>query len=158
MSESSSYGQENQSVSDVGTTTQQPASNAPLQQMSTPFIRLGHLVDRAIPNIRTVDGMAYALAKRTPRTVAVCMILLVAGIIASRLNIWTEGYLWGIPSLGAISMGVGFWVWSSNLMLRPDLSPEARTVLKRAINLQLSMVVAGALAVVYFIGMAMGFW
>lgn len=158
MSESSNDGQENQSVKDGGATTQQPAASSRLQQMAAPFIRLAHVIDRAIPNIRTVDGMAYELAKRTPRTIAVCMFLLVAGIIASRLNIWTEGYLWGIPSLGAIGMGIGFWVWSSNLMLRPDLSPEARAVLKRAINLQLSMVVAGALAVVYFIGMAIGFW
>lgn len=131
---------------------------AGLKQMSVPFVKVVQTVDRAIPNIRTVDGMAYALAKRTPRTLAVCMVLLLAGIIASRLNVWSEGYLWGIPSLGAISMGIGFWVWSSNVLLRPDLSPEARETLQRAIRLQLFMVGAGALAAVYFVGMAFGFW
>ena len=55
-------------------------------------------------------------------------------------------------------MGVGFWVWSSNLLMRRELSPEAREVLKRAINLQLTMVVAGVLALVYFLGMAIGWW
>ncbi len=154
MSESSRYGYEaeDKAARPVG------AVKNTLKTMSKPFVRVGKAVDNAIPNYRTVDSMAYSLAKRTPRAVAICMALLLAGIVASRLNIWTEGYLWGIPSLGAISMGVGFWVWSSNLLMRRELSPEAREVLKRAINLQLTMVVAGVLAVVYFLGMALGWW
>lgn len=135
-----------------------PTMKTKLKEAAVPFIRLAKAVDRAIPNIRTADGMAYALAKRTPRTLAICMALLFAGVIASRLNVWSEGYLWGIPSLGAISMGVGFWVWSSNMLLRPDISPAARFALKRAVRLQLTMVVAGALAMVYFVGMALGLW
>lgn len=135
-----------------------PTMKTKLKEVAVPFIRLAKAVDRAIPNIRTADGMAYALAKRTPRTLAICMTLLFAGVIASRLNVWSEGYLWGIPSLGAISMGVGFWVWSSNMLLRPDISPEARFALKRAVRLQLTIVVAGALAMVYFVGMALGLW
>lgn len=154
MSESSRYGYESEekAARPVGT------AKSTFKSMSKPFVRMGQAVDNAIPNYRTVDSMAYSLAKRTPRAVAICMALLLAGIVASRLNIWTEGYLWGIPSLGAISMGVGFWVWSSNLLMQRELSPEAREVLKRAINLQLTMVVAGVLAMVYFVGMALGWW
>lgn len=135
-----------------------PTLKTKLKEASRPFIRMAKAIDRAIPNVRTVDGMAYELAKRTPRALAICMALLFAGIVASRLNLWVEGFLWGIPSLGAISMGAGFWVWSSNVMLRPDLSPEARAVLQRAIRLQLLMVFAGILAVIYFVGMALRFW
>lgn len=157
MSESSGYGydryeSEEKAARPMGT------MKKTFQNMSKPFVQVGKALDQAIPNYRTVDSMAYSLAKRTPRAVAVCMVLLLAGIVASRLNVWTEGYLWGIPSLGAISMGVGFWVWSSNLLMRRELSPEAREVLKRAINLQLTMVVAGVLGIVYFLGMALGWW
>lgn len=159
MSESNRYGY---GKFEVAQPAEEPTSGSnvknSLKKMSAPFVKFGKAVDHAIPNIRTVDGMAYALAKRTPRTLAICMVLLLAGIVASRLNIWTEGYLWGIPSLGAISMGIGFWVWSSNVMMRPDLSPDARATLQRAIRLQLLMVGAGALAAVYFVGMAVGFW
>lgn len=129
-----------------------------LKSVASPFIRMGKAVDRAIPNYRTADEMAFALAKRTPRALAICMVLLLAGVVASRLNVWTEGYLWGIPSLGAISMGIGFWVWSSNIAMRRDISAEARLAIQRAIRLQLTMVVAGALAVVYFGGMVADLW
>jgi hypothetical protein len=121
-------------------------------------LRFGQAIDRAIPNVRTVDGMAYELARRTPRTLAICLILLTAGIIASRLNLWVEGFLWGIPSLGAISMGIGFWIWSTNVLMRPDLSAEARAALRRAIRLQWIMIIAGALAVIYFVGMVLRLW
>ncbi|MCG8348366.1 MAG: hypothetical protein MI924_11375 [Chloroflexales bacterium] len=120
--------------------------------------RFGQAIDRAIPNVRTVDGMAYELARRTPRTIAICLILLIAGIVASRLNLWVEGFLWGIPSLGAISMGLGFWIWSTNVLMRPDLSAEARAALKRAIRLQWIMIIAGVLAIIYFAGMVARFW
>jgi hypothetical protein len=43
-------------------------------------------------------------------------------------------------------------------MLRNDLSDEARDRLRRATRLQLTMVVAGALALVYFFGMAANLW
>lgn len=129
-----------------------------LRSMAKPFVLVWQFIDRAIPNIRTADGMAYALARRTPRTIVVCMVLLLAGVVASRLNIWLEGFLWGIPSLGAISMGVGFWVWSSNVVMRPDVSPDARAALQRAMRLQLIMVGAGILAIIYFLGMAAGWW
>jgi len=116
------------------------------------------VIDRAIPNYRSPDAMADALARRTPAALVICFALLLAGVIASRLGIWSEGFLWGIPSLGAISMGVGMWAWGSNLMLRNDLSDEARDRLRRAIRLQWTMVIAGALALVYFFGMAANLW
>lgn len=131
---------------------------ARLGQIKVPLVRFVQSVDKAIPDVRTVDAMAYELARRTPRAIAVCIALLIAGIVGSRLNIWVEGFLWGIPSMGAISMGIGFWIWSTNVLMRRDLSPEARAVLQRAVRLQWSMIIAGALALIYFVGMALRFW
>jgi hypothetical protein len=75
-------------------------------------------------------------------------------VIGSLLPISQVNFLWGIPSLGAIGLGVGLWVWSSNLVMRPDLSDDARSALKRAIRLQWSILAVGALAIIYFIVVA----
>lgn len=121
------------------------------------FGKLASAIDRRIPNPRNRDEMAIYLAQRTPRALAICIGLLLAGIIASRLGVWAEGFLWGIPSLGAISMGVGWWVWSSNIALG-RLSPEVREALQRAIRLQYAMLGAFVLGVLYFFGMALRLW
>lgn len=154
MSESKRFERQNR----YGNALEPGDTQANINQVEAPLRRLAQSIDRVIPNERTVDGIAYQLARRTPRTIVICMVLLIAGIVASRLDLWVEGFLWGIPSLGAISMGIGFWVWSSNVMLRPDLSVEARQALKRAMRLQTTMIVAGIAALIYFIGMALRFW
>ncbi len=120
--------------------------------------KLDSFVAKFTPNYRNADEVAYALAKTTPRTLIMCFALLLAGMVASRLNLWAENFLWGIPSIGALSLGLGVWVWSTNLLLRPDLSDEARAVLKRAIRLQWSLPTMLLVAVVYFGGMAAGWW
>lgn len=122
-----------------------------------PLARLMQALDRRIPNPSNRDEMALYLAQRTPRALAICIGLLLAGIIASRLGIWAEGFLWGIPSLGAISMGVGWWIWSSNLAAG-HLLPEVREALNRAIRLQYVMLAAFGLGLLYFGGMAARFW
>lgn len=109
-------------------------------------------------NLRTADQFAYLLARRTPITLVICLTLLLAGVIGSRLNVWLEPFLWGIPSLGAISMGLGFWIISSTILSHPNLSTDARTVLQRAVCLQWVMLAAAALTLVYFVGMAFNFW
>lgn len=146
-------------------TTQQPVKESPppasptlFGRMSAPFMGVARWVDRVIPNLRTADAMAYKLAQRTPLNIAVCLVILLAAIIGSRLGIWAEGFLWGIPALGAISLGLGSWAWSTNLLLRPDLSDDARATLKRAIRLQWIPVVASVLTMIYFIGMAARVW
>lgn len=127
------------------------------QMVRRGFARLGNAIDRAFPNPRNRDEMAIYLARRTPRALAICIGLLLAGIIASRLDVWQEGFLWGIPSLGAISMGVGWWVWSSNIA-KGRLSPEVREALQRAIRLQYLMLGAFVLGILYFFGMALRLW
>jgi hypothetical protein len=122
------------------------------------LLKAWQVIDDKIPNYRSADAMADAIARRTPATIVVCFALLLAGVIASRLGVWSEGFLWGIPSLGAIGMGIGMWALGSNLMLRSDLSDEARDRLRRAIRLQWTMVIAGALALAYFFGMAANIW
>jgi hypothetical protein len=126
-------------------------------KMAKPFKQLGTAIDRRIPNPRSRDEMAIYLARRTPRALAICIGLLLAGIIASRLSVWEEGFLWGIPSLGAISMGVGWWVWSTNIA-KGRLAPDVREALKRAIRLQYLMLAAFALGILYFGGMAFRLW
>jgi hypothetical protein len=126
-------------------------------KLAKPLKQLGAAIDRRIPNPRNRDEMAIYLAQRTPRALAVCIGLLLAGVIASRLSVWEEGFLWGIPSLGAISMGVGWWIWSTNIAAG-RLSPEVREALKRAIKLQYTMLAAFVLGIVYFGGMALRFW
>ncbi|NJL33095.1 MAG: hypothetical protein HC893_03635 [Chloroflexaceae bacterium] len=108
--------------------------------------------------LRSADQFAYTSARRTPITMVISLTLLFAGVIGSRLNLWIEGFLWGIPSLGAISLGIGLWIFSSSILQRPDLSAQARTTLQRAMKLQWVMVSAGALTLVYFFGMAAGLW
>jgi hypothetical protein len=135
-----------------------PKPKVPLRQrMAQPVKQMLTAIDRRIPNPRNRDEMAIYLAQRTPRALAICIGLLLAGVIASRLGVWAEGFLWGIPSLGAISMGVGWWVWSSNLAAGP-LSPEVRAVLHRAIRLQYLMLSAFGIGVIYFGGMAARLW
>ncbi len=109
-------------------------------------------------NLRTADQFAYLLARRTPITLVICLTLLLAGVIGSRLNVWLEPFLWGIPSLGAISMGLGFWIISATILSHPNLTTDARTVLQRAVRLQWVMLAAAALTLIYFAGMAFKLW
>jgi hypothetical protein len=128
------------------------------QQLNTAGTKIMGGINRFVPTYGSADEVAYALARFTPRTIVICFVVLFAAILGSRLNIWAENFLWGIPALGAICLGFGFWIWSSNLLLRPDLSDEAREALKRAVKLQWSIVAGGLLAIVYFIGMAVRYW
>jgi hypothetical protein len=137
----------------AGTAYEQPEQ----QQAPTAtnnFKQLIQAIDRTIPNYRTPDAMAFSLARRTPAVLVICFTVLLAGVIGSLLPISQVNFLWGIPSLGAIGLGVGLWVWSSNLVMRPDLSDDARSALKRAIRLQWSILAVGALAIIYFIVVA----
>jgi hypothetical protein len=128
------------------------------QQLNIAGEKIMGVINLVVPTYESANDVAYALARFTPRTVIICFVVLFAAILGSRLNIWAENFLWGIPALGAIFFGFGFWVWSSNLMLRPDLSDEARETLRRAIKLQWSIVAGGVLAIIYFAGMAAGYW
>jgi hypothetical protein len=121
---------------------------------SNNFKELIQAIDRTIPNYRTPDAMAFSLARRTPAVLVICFTVLLAGVIGSLLPVSQINFLWGIPSLGAIGLGVGLWAWSSNLLMRPDVSDDARSALKRAVRLQWSILIVGAVAVVYFIVLA----
>jgi len=119
--------------------------------------RLNGLIEKAFPD--TADEIAYRLARITPKAIVLCYLLLIAGIVASRLSIlWTAGYLWGIASMSVIMIGVFLWVWSSNVMRLPDLSTEARSALRGAMRLQSTTFIAAVLSMAYFIGMAFNFW
>lgn len=132
---------------------------APCRAPSTRLLLLlQQTVNTIVPDFRTPDALALELARRTPLTIAICFTLLVAGIIGSRLHVWQANFLWGIPALGAISMGMGFWLWSISLLSHPALSAPVRAALGRATRLQWSMVTGGGLALIYFLGMAVGFW
>lgn len=115
-------------------------------------------INQVFPRFRSVDAMAYELARYTPRMTAICIILLLLGVIASRLTLWVEGFLWGIPSLGAVSLCAVVWIWSTHIFPRPDLSAAARGALRRAMYFHLTMLIASLLAIIYFTGMGMHFW
>ncbi len=129
-----------------------------LENMKTPFVQAMQVIDHKIPNYQTPDAMGVSLARRTPQIMAICAAVLLASVIGSLLHIGSADFLWGIPSLIAVSLGVGCWIWSSSLLLRPDLSDEARATVKRAMRLHWGMVIAGLLTTVYFVGMGMGAW
>lgn len=109
-------------------------------------------------NLRTADQFAYLLARRTPITLVICLTLLLAGIIGSRLGLWIEPFLWGIPSLGAVSMGVGIWLISATILGHPRLSGAARSTLQRAVRLQYVLLAAAGVTLIYFFGMALQIW
>lgn len=139
----------------------QPQPEDAAEQGTSPkaaLVRAMRVIDRAIPNYRTPDAMAYALARRTPAVLVIAFALLFAGIIGSRLGLWMDGSLWGIPSLGAISIALGLWLWSSNVTLHPNLSQDARETLRRAMKLQIAAIALSGLSLVYFLGMAIGGW
>jgi uncharacterized MnhB-related membrane protein len=94
--------------------------------------------------------MAVAVARRTPTMVVICAAILLISIIGSLLHVWQEDFLWGIPALGAVALAIGFWIWTSNLKLRSDLSEEARATLQRAVRLQWAAIGGGILTMVYF--------
>jgi hypothetical protein len=106
----------------------------------------------------SAERLAFALARRTPRVVGSSIFLLLAGVLASRLHLWANDALWSIPSLGAASLGVAFWLWSANMVGRPDLSIATRESLQRAMLLQLASLLAALLALVYFGGMLLRAW
>lgn len=113
---------------------------------------------QALPRIGNIDGIAYHLARHTPRIISLALVLLLAGVVASRIELWVEGFLWGIPALGAASIGPGLLIWSANLAGHPDISPAARRALRRAMLLQLPMALAALFGLVYFVGMALRLW
>lgn len=128
------------------------------RQAANVVVILKQMLTMILPDFRTADALAFELARRTPLTIAICFTLLAAGVIGSRLDLWQENSLWGIPALGAISMGIGFWFWSVSLSQYPTLSQRARDALGRAIRLQWSMVAGGVVSLLYFLGMAIGLW
>jgi hypothetical protein len=115
-------------------------------------------LQRNLPRLNNIDLIAYALARRTPRIISLSLILLLAGVVASRIELWVEGFLWGIPALGAASIGVGLLLWSASLAWHRNLSAAARRVLRRAMIIQLPMALVGLIGLVYFVGMALRFW
>ncbi len=123
----------------------------PVQQMI-------HVMEGWSHHLRTADQFANLLARRTPITLVICLTLLLAGVIGSRLNLWLEPFLWGIPSFGAISMGLGFWIISMTILNHPHLSEAARGVLTRAVRLQYVLLAAAGLTLIYFFGMAFQLW
>lgn len=128
-----------------------------LKQFGPAMRKINRFIERAFPN--TADDIAIRVSRATPVTIIICYVLLVVGVIASRLNIlWSEGSLWGIASLAVAMVGVFMWIWSSSILILPDLSEKARTSLRRAMRIQASAFVASLLTIVYFIGMALGAW
>lgn len=128
-----------------------------LKELGPAFRKLNRYIERSFPN--TGDEIANRLIKLTPKAIAVSYLLLVVGIVASRLELlWAEGYLWGIASLAAAMIGVFLWIWSSTIMILPDLTAEARAALKRSMRVQASSFVVSFLTIVYFIGMAFQWW
>jgi hypothetical protein len=123
-------------------------------QLALSFKLLARRIDALFPNYRSPDAVALALARFTPKMLAITLLLLCAGIIGSQLNIWVADFLWGIPSLGVISIGLGFWLFSSSFVMRPDLSEEARAALHRAMGLQWIALVAGLLTILYYLALA----
>lgn len=119
---------------------------------------MGRGIDQLFMPYQAPDSTAMELARRTPAVVVICLVVLFAGIIGSRLDIWTAPFLWGIPSLGATGLGFGLWIWCTSLAARPDLSDEVRERLRRAMQIQVGLLVVGVLALAYFLGMALALW
>ncbi len=147
----------------ASSTTEQTPETTPDPAQSEPGVKgnaaaLLRAIDRLFPNYRTADDMAFAVAKRTPLAVVICFTLLFASLIGSFLHIAQVDFLWGIPALGALCLGLGFWIWTSSLIMRSDISTEARDALKRAIRLQWAVIAGGGLIIAYFLGMAAGLW
>jgi hypothetical protein len=115
-------------------------------------------LQRALSRLSNPDAIAYGLARRTPRVTSLSLILLLAGMVASRIELWVEGFLWGIPALGAASLGPGLVLWLVILAWHPGLSAAARRVLRRAMIIQLLMAPAALIGLIYFVGMALRVW
>ncbi len=111
-----------------------------------------------LPRLSNLDTIAYGLARRTPRVISFSLTLLLAGIVASRIELWVEGFLWGIPALGAASVGAGLLLWSASLAWHPGISVAARRVLQRAMIIQVPMALAALIGMIYFVGMALRLW
>lgn len=118
----------------------------------------GNLIDSITPNFRTADSLGQPLVRRTPIIMAICIILLVLCIVASRNSFIFPSALWIIPALGTIGISIGLWIWSSSLLLQRSIVGELREALKKAIRLQLGTTGIGLLVIVYFIGVALGKW
>lgn len=152
------YGYQNQKHTDGnGNEDIPPTLMGQFKMWKLDLKRLNKAIEQAFPE--TPDDIAYKLVKITPRAIAVCYILLLSGIAASRLNIlWTEGSLWGIASLSTVMIGVFLWVWSSNVIKLPNISDKARAELRKAMRIQATTFIAAVLTIIYFVGMAFHFW
>lgn len=135
-------------------TKEEEAPTTAAGQLTQSFKLLARRIDALFPNYRSPDAMSFALARYTPMMIAISLLLLCIGIIGSQLNIWVADFLWGIPSLGVISVGMGFWLFSSSFVMRRDISDEARAALQRAMGLQWIVLVAGLLTILYYLALA----
>lgn len=123
-----------------------------------PRVVIRRLLTWVLSYLETPEMIAYELARRTPRIVSLCLVFLLAGVIASRLDLSVEGFLWGIPSLGPASFALGMLLWSLMLMLRPDMPAPARAALRRAMVIQLPGALVCLIGLAYFAGMALRLW
>jgi hypothetical protein len=128
------------------------------EQMGVAGRKMMAAIDRVVPTYQTPDAMAYSLARRTRVIMIISGVLLAICIIGSLLNIAAEDFLWGIPALGAVGLSLGMWIWTSNLMLRPDVSEEAREVLRQNSKLHLIALGVSGLVILYFVGMVARLW
>lgn len=128
------------------------------KQMQVSFKQFGRIIDGIFPNYQSVDSLAHSLKKHTPGVVMLSVVVLLACIAASQLGIGAVGFLWGIPALGAAGVGMGFWMCTSHVLLRPDLSDEGRDAAHCAQRMQYGILGASALTMLYFLGMAFGAW
>ncbi len=128
-----------------------------LKNLAPALHKISRYIDRAFPN--TADEIANKLTNLTPKVMIGSYVLLAMVIAASQFNLlWAERSLWGITCLPIAMAGVFMWIWSSSIMILPDLSGPARAGLKRAMRFQSSAFVAALLTIIYFAGMAVRWW
>lgn len=133
-------------------TREAQATSKPSKQLQ----KLAQVLDRSFP--AKMDAMATKISFLTPRVLGFSFLLLLMAIIASRTMPLTPNFLWGIPALGAIGLSLGLWIWTASILLRPDLSPEARDYLKQLSLFQRSILGVGLLVIGYFIALAFRLW
>jgi hypothetical protein len=131
-------------------------SSKQLKQAAIPLQKLAQALDRSFP--AKMDAMATKISFLTPRVLGFSFLLLLLSIIASRTTPLNPNFLWGIPALGAIGLSLGLWIWTASVLLRPDLSPEARASLNQLSLFQRSILGVGLLVIGYFIALAFRLW
>lgn len=135
---------------------QSPSQEYSDEQPGFSFGGVVHTVRSSFDSAYTSEDTALGLLYLTPRLVAGCYVLLVIGIIISRLH--PGGFIWGTIAMLTALTAWFFWLCCSNARKVHNVSEKARNDLSRAMWLYVSVFLASMLAMVYFFGMAFSLW